>query len=541
MSPLILYASLALFLLALFYARSIGRRERRLPPGPPTFPILGNIHQFPKSYSHLKFTEWARQYGGIFSLKVSSQTIVVVADRQIARDLLEAKGASTSSRPPSHFGEIVTGSRNMVLMPYSHDLRRVRRLAHTMLSRDACDRHSPIQTAEATQLMYDFLKQPDRFYDHVTRYTSSVITSILAGVRSPRITSPIVVDFNKFVHQWAYLMEPTAHPPVDVFPILKYVPERWARWKTLARNVRKLQRVLYFGLMESCERRVANHQRNGSFLEDFVVNLDKYGIDRETAAYLCGILLEGGTETTATYLLHFVLLMLNHPEVQAKAQHEIDEVIGEDRAPALEDFEKLPYVQAVMSEVFRMRPSLQMGVPHYSTADEVVNGYLIPKNTTIIMNIWAMNRDPEVFYYPERFDPDRFFIPELRSKAGMKVAGNDSDWDISFGCGRRSCVGILLAKSSLKLNVMNLLWAFNFKHAIDPASNKPIVADVNGYMQGQTLTPIPFACDIQPRSARHAEIIEQNFANARSIFEPFEKELSLEDHEYVRSANAKHK
>ncbi|KAA1473577.1 cytochrome P450 [Dentipellis sp. KUC8613] len=529
MPYLIFYAFLALLLLGLFYARSLGRREHGLPPGPPTLPILGNIHQFPKSFPHLKFTEWARQYGGIFSLKVSSQTIIAVSDKRIVRELLEAKGLSTSGRPPSHFGELVTGSRNMVLMQYSQDLRRVRRLSYNMLSKDACDRHLPIQSAEATQLMYDFLKQPEQFYDHVTRYTSSVITSILAGVRSPSTSSPIVVGFNEFIHEWTGLMEPTAHPPVDIFPILKYVPEYWARWKTIARNVRMLQRQLYFGLLESCERRVAADQCNGSFLEDFIANLDKYGIDRETAAYTCGILMEGGTETTATYLLHFVLLMVNHPEVQSKAQHEIDEVIGEDRAPTLEDFESLPYVQAVMSEVFRMRPPLQMGFPHHSTVDEVVDSYLIPKDSTIIVNIWAMNHDSEVFDHPDRFDPDRFIVPERRSKAGLDERANDSDWDVTFGFGRRSCVGIHLAKSSLKTNVMNFLWAFDFKHAIDPATKEPRLPDINGYMQGATLTPLRFVCDIQPRGVARATIIERNFVDARSVYELFEEEFASND------------
>ncbi|KAA1473593.1 cytochrome P450 [Dentipellis sp. KUC8613] len=540
MSDAIFYGFLALIPLGLFYAQSIGRREFGLPPGPPTLPILGNIHQFPKNHPHLKFMEWGREYGGIFSLKVSSRTVIVISDRRIARDLLESKGASTSSRPPSHFGKLVTGMRSIVFMPYSQDLRRVQRLVHNMLSKDACNNHLPIQSAEATQLMYDFLKQPDQFYDHVNRYTSSVITSVLAGVRSPRITSPIVVAFIDYVHKWAGLMEPAAHPPVDVFPILKYVPERWASWKTIVRDVRAGQRRLYFSLIGSCERRVAADQRNGSFLEDVVANLEKYGIDRETAACTCGVLMEGGTETTATYLHHFMLLMVNHPEIQSKAQREVDGIVGEDRTPTLDDFESLPYVQAVMSEVFRMRPPLQLGVPHYSIADEVVDNYLIPKNSTIFTNIWAMNHDPEAFDQPERFDPDRFLIPELRRKAGMKDTADDSDWDLPFGYGRRFCVGIHLAKSSLKLNVMNFLWAFDFRHAIDPVSKEKIAADVNGYMQGATLAALPFICDIQPRSTARAQIIEQSFIRARSIYEPFEKELSPEDLAYVRSANAKH-
>ncbi|KAA1473597.1 cytochrome P450 [Dentipellis sp. KUC8613] len=328
-------------------------------------------------------------------------------------------------------------------------------------------------------------------------------------------------------------MEPTAHPPVDVFPILKYVPERWARWKFLVREVRALQRRLYFGLIEGCERRVATQEPNGSFMEDVVAHLDDLGIDREAATYLCGIMMEAGTETTATFILHFLLMMVNHPEVQMKAQREVDNVVGEDRAPILEDFESLPYVQAVVSEVFRMRPPLHLCLPHYTTADEVVENYLIPKDTTILVNIWGMNHDPEVFDDPERFNPDRFMESKFGTKAGADDAGRDKE--LEFGYGRRFCVGVHLAMASIKMNIVNLLWAFDFSHARDPVTKVPIAADINSFVQGTTLAPKPFVCDIQPRSAARTRIIERNFMNARPVYEQFEQELSPEDAAFVRS------
>ena len=170
----------------------------------------------------------------------------------------------------------------------------------TLLSKDACKHHLPIHKAEATQLMHDLLTQPEvntdypriflanaiqDFVNHFRRYANSVLTSIWAGTRSPRATSPIVYSFHEGQGQWASLLEPGAHPPVDVLPILKHVPARWAPWKGICKDIRSRQFKLYEGLVELCNRRIMQNTRNGCALEVVLDNRKESGDTHELIRY----------------------------------------------------------------------------------------------------------------------------------------------------------------------------------------------------------------------------------------------------------------
>ncbi|CCO31991.1 hypothetical protein BN14_06043 [Rhizoctonia solani AG-1 IB] len=107
---------------------------------------------------------------------------------------------------------------------------------------------------------------------------------------------------------------------MDLIPILKHVPEALASWKTLCKKTRKLQRDLYFGLLEETERRVANHQENNCFMEQVLARQKEFGMNRELVGYLGGVLLEGGSDTTSSFLQTLVLGLTAFPDVQKKAQ-----------------------------------------------------------------------------------------------------------------------------------------------------------------------------------------------------------------------------
>ena len=110
---------------------------------------------------------------------------------------------------------------------------------------------------------------------HFRRYSSCVLTSILAGIRSPHHTSPSVVDFFDVEEKWISLLEPGAHPPVDLLPIFKLVPERWADWKRICREVRSLQVRVYDRIAAVCERRVSQGLRIGCALESVLDEQDQ--------------------------------------------------------------------------------------------------------------------------------------------------------------------------------------------------------------------------------------------------------------------------
>ncbi|KAJ7622347.1 cytochrome P450 [Roridomyces roridus] len=253
--PLRQYTMLCLLLTALLATilalllRKYGAREDGLPPGPPTLPIIGNLHVFPKEYPHFKFTEWAKIYGGIYSLKIGPGTLVVVTDIAVVKELLEKRSLTTSDRPGSHIVDVVTGGLHIAFARYG-------------------------------------------------------------------------------------------------------------------------------------------------------------------------------------------------------------------------------------------------GIFH----------------------------DPELFSDPDDFRPERYLLTENGTKPDLDIDTSSLKTSLAFGVGRRSCPGIHVAQNSININVLNLIWAFEFRPAVDAE------VDTFAYSKGVVTTPLPFRCQITPRSAEKAEIIRRRFQEVREMFEKFEVE-----------------
>lgn len=103
---------------------------------------------------------------------------------------------------------------------------------------------------------------------------------------------------------------------------------------------------------------------------------------------MSGSLLEAGSDTTSGTLYGFILAMLVFPEVQKKAQEEIDRVVGQARLPTMDDYEELHYIRCCMKEALRWMPTVILGVPHATTKDDTYGNYIIPKGATVINNVW---------------------------------------------------------------------------------------------------------------------------------------------------------
>ncbi|KAJ7640502.1 cytochrome P450 [Mycena polygramma] len=512
-----------LFLVAAVLLRRVGSRERGLPPGPPTVPILGNIHIFPTEYPHYKLTEWARTYGGMYSLKLASATAIVVTDAAAVRELMDRRSGSTADRPPMHRAERTTGGLHLAFMRYNKNWTTLRRAAHTILNPQASTRHLPIQQAEATQLLHELVCSPQDFFTHIQRYTGSVILSVLYGKRAPQSGASALLELFNLFREWIPLLQPGAMPPVDILPILDWIP---AKWQRDCSRVRTLQRALYIGLLDETQARVQRGQENGSYMEEVLARQHELGMDREMMIYLGGALVEGGSETTAAYLHSLILALVAYPDAQRKAHDEIDRVVGEDRMPTLDDIEQMPFIRAMILETHRFRPVTPLLIPHATSKQEEYRGYIIPKGATIMVNLWGIFHDPELYDKPEEFIPERYLLTEYGTKPG--VDGSSIKHNLPFGVGRRSCPGIHLAQNSIKLNVMNLLWAFNFNAGIDSEGNT-IKPDIFAYHQGLAVGPRPFQCRIRPRTGEKAAIIKHEFLEAADIFAKFEVGSSAKD------------
>ncbi|KAK7029530.1 hypothetical protein VNI00_014407 [Paramarasmius palmivorus] len=505
--PKLVAASITLFLVWLVTKiLKSGRREPYLPPGPPTIPVLGNLHLFPSESPQVKFTEWGHEYGDIYSLKISSGTAVVINSMEVAKELMDRRSAITADRPKHHMVNRVTDGLN---------------LAHAQY--------------------------------------------LLFGKRCPRYETPESTAFFESMEVWNRCLSPGAVPPVDLLPFLDYIPSRWAWWKGLALETREKQHKLYYGLLDECEQRVARGEENGSYMEGVLVEQKEMGLTREMVGYLGGVLLEAGSDTTSSFLKYLIIALIAFPRVQRKAQEEIDRVVGHERIPTLQDIENLPYIRALIKEVIRIRPVVPL-VPHGTLADMEYRGFMIPKGTMIFVNtcrrtqcysavrysqsitqmasiitpvciesvVWEyrnLHGEAEHFDNPETFDPERYVLHEYGIKEG--VDPNTFRDNIAFGYGRRSCPGIHLAENSINLNTMNFIWAFNFELAKDNAGNE-IKVDLDHYEKGGLLpNPLPFQCQIIPRNESVPNVIKREFKEATETFVKFERDLALDDKQWV--------
>lgn len=191
----------------------------------------------------------------------------------------------------------------------------------------------------------------------------------------------------------------------------------------------------------------------------------------------------------------FFIAMATYPEIQKKAQHEIDTVVGTDRLPGFDDRPSLPYVNALVKEVLRWQPVAPMGIPHLANQDDVYENMFIPKDTVLVPNIWLFMHDPANYKNPDVFLPERF----LGEKPEMDPA------TLCFGFGRRICPGRELADSDLFMTVVASLAAFN----IVKTKNATFSDDGSSlrFMSGIVSHPIEFECEAIPRSAKSAELV----------------------------------
>lgn len=167
-----------------------------------------------------------------------------------------------------------------------------------------------------------------------------------------------------------------------------------------------------------------------------------------------------GTDTTSSTVEWAIAELLRNPKILAQAQKELDSVVGQERLVTDTDLTHLPYLQAIIKETFRLHPSTPLSLPRMAARSCEINGYYIPKDSTLLVNVWAIARDPNVWADPLQFRPQRFLPGGERPTADVK--GNDFEV-IPFGAGRRICAGMSLGLRMVQLLTATLLHAFNWE------------------------------------------------------------------------------
>ena len=247
MRPVLLLVSALLVAGLAYIILFIGSRDKRLPPRPPTLPILGNIHQIPKKGAHFQFTKWAKQYGGIYTLKLGTGTAAVITSRRLVKELIDKKSGIYSGRPTSYVANLISGGDHILLMAYGQQWRATRKLLHgTFTEKVVEDQHLRVQEAEARQMLRDYLVSPEEHMLHPKRYANSIIMSLIWGVRTPTPRTKHMERLYSLMEIWSKVMETGATPPVDIYPFLHWLPQGvFLNWVGRATHVRREMNALY--------------------------------------------------------------------------------------------------------------------------------------------------------------------------------------------------------------------------------------------------------------------------------------------------------
>ncbi|KAL4971891.1 cytochrome P450 [Aspergillus desertorum] len=491
-------------------ARSfIKRPPLPLPPGPKPAPLIGNIHQLPKSLQWLHLYHLSKQYGPIMHFSMAGQPLIILSTHQAAHDLLNRRSGRYSDRPRMVMaGELVTKNMHMLLRPYDERYKLHQRMEAPLLALRAASSYRPLQDLESQQLLFDVLGEWDKFgekgidfHHHFERAMASTIYCLNYGYRLQTGYEKELMDGKKVQAEFARTGQVGAYL-VDSFPSLNYLPKFLAPWKKEGAKLYELERQLHVGNL----RRALNN-RSWNFAKYMKDSPEAATMPEEELAFDLGILADAGLDTSTVALDWFIVAWITSGTTWVKkAQQLLDEVVGRDRMPTFEDRPKLAYIDAIASETLRWRPVVVSGVPHFTKVQDEYMDYHIPANSTILPNAFAITRDESVFGNDvDLFIPERWLADNPPSKpsidtCGFNVSALKDLPHIGFGFGRRICTGRFIARNQLFIQMARMLWAFDVDAGVvdEETGRRHRVNDMD-CTEGFVMLPKPFRAVMRPR------------------------------------------
>ncbi|KAF8154806.1 cytochrome P450 [Crassisporium funariophilum] len=344
----------------------------------------------------------------------------------------------------------------------------------------------PVQRREAHALLRRLLHTPNDLVSHLRHNAAATIIGITYGITIAEKEDRYVAMAEKALQGLGKAAGPGAFL-VDLLPILKHVPyalhvlefldgtlmgdlkkQYMGSWPVLQKESARLAQCRN-GDDRGPLCHVSSALRGGKAVPWFVANLlteldTKTNSDdeMETIKNCAGVAYAAGAESTLSTLTSFVLAIVTHPEVLAKAQDELDRVARRDRLPEFSDRQALPSINAILKET--LRPVAPLGLAHMVTRDDEYNGYFIPAGTTVIGNSWGILHDPKTYPEPMRFNPDRFM--GKGKGEGQHISPMDP-LSPSFGYGRHACPGRHIAEAQVWISIACILSVFDISAPVD--------------------------------------------------------------------------
>ncbi|KAE8647507.1 hypothetical protein Csa_002795 [Cucumis sativus] len=492
-----IYSLLYLFLslISLLFAFNLRTRRTNLPPSPPSLPIIGHLHYL-KIPHHQTLHKLSAQYGPVISLWLGSRLVVVVSSLPAVEECFTKNDIVLANRPRLLVGKHISYNyTTMVSSPYGDHWRNLRRIgAIEIFSASRLNKFAGSRKDEVERLlkklsrnsMYGFSKV--EMQSAISERTFNISMRMAAGKRyfGEEVRDVEEARQSRELIKQIVSMGGVSYPG-DFIPMMNWIPNGFKRkvWRVAKRMDAFLQ-----GLIDE-HRSNKEEERNtviGHLLSLQEMEPEYYGDEIIKGIVL---LLLAGVDTSAVTIEWILAHLLNNPDVLKKAREEIDAQIGEKRLVEESDIPKLPYLQGIISETLRLNPTAPMLVPHLTSHDCTISGYKIPRDTIVLVNAWAIHRDPNQWEEPMLFKPER------HQKSSESIDHHQIPKLIPFGVGRRACPGSGMAQRVVGLTLAALIQCYEWERI---GEEKVDMAEGRGATMPKVL-PLEAMC--KPRSIIH--------------------------------------
>ncbi|KAG8055561.1 hypothetical protein GUJ93_ZPchr0001g29900 [Zizania palustris] len=464
---------LVIGLFSLYIFQLLRDSRRRLPPGPwPPKPLIGDLLDLGEDgQQHRTFQRLSERYGGLMCLRFGMVPHVIISTPDALRAVFSAGGEGRKA-------DGIAG------LPRLDVLKAMGHHVHTIFALDSQDEKwrelrkfaaaemlAPRRISGAGALLQT--KIVEGLYHEVSAHAARgtavvfkhvVLDSILGLLLGVIYSSDVDLEpkeramFRDTIEEIVGMLG-TANVS-DTFPSIAALDLQGLR-----RRMKDLLAIVYAQFDEQVSHRLRSREAGEPRKNDVLDTvLDKESerkqegplLSRGDLRVLLSDLYGAGGSSPSSLAEWGMVDLIQNPEVMRKVREELNRVLGDKPLMEESDIARLPYLQAVVKEILRLRVVVPL-VPRKAEYDIEVNGYLIPKGTNVILNAWAISRNADAWPEPDKFIPERFLGGETRSYMGQ-------DFDmIPFGLGRRICPGLPLSQKLLPLIFGTLLHRFEWE------------------------------------------------------------------------------
>ncbi|CAL4996455.1 unnamed protein product [Urochloa decumbens] len=479
MDPFLLSILLCLWIFIVVYWRRMNSMRQRLPPGPPTWPIFGNLLQL-SPLPHKDFARFCTKYGPLVYLRLGTIDAITTDDPEVIREILIRQDEVFASRPRTLAAvHLAYGCGDVALAPLGPNWKRMRRVCmEHLLTTKRLESFAAHRAQEAEHLcQFVWAKaqsgKPVNLREVLGAFSMNNVTRMLLGKQYFGIQSAgpgEAMEFMHITHELFFLL--------GLIYLGDYLPAwRWVDPYGCEKKMREVEKkVDDFHQKIIDEHRKAREAKKGAAslddddtkeemdFVDVLLSLPgengKEHMDDVEIKALMQDMIAAATDTSSVTNEWVMAEVIKNPRVLRRIQEELDAVIGRDRMVAESDLAHLPYLRCVVRESFRMHPAGPFLIPHESLKPTTIMGYHVPARTRVFINTHALGRNPRVWDAVDEFRPERH-MPE--EEGGRVEISHLPDFKIlPFSAGKRKCPGAPLGVALVLMALARLFHCFDW-------------------------------------------------------------------------------